>query len=194
MIKSCASIVLLLFSSAVFAQDPIPKCGTPDPTNEEIELVNRVLASSLNNNQRTPDDDPVNVLVAWHVIHSSSGQGNIPDIQIQAAVDILNTQYNDVFNFYFTLDTITRHENDDWYVFEPDEQSNQSSDEQQMRSQTAIDPVHYYNIWSVLTNYDSDGYITIGWNYFPFNSAENCLVTLPDLFCNIPQALTLPDK
>ena len=171
MIKSCASIVLLLFSSAVFAQDPIPKCGTPDPTNEEIELVNRALASSLNNNQRTPDDDPVNVLVAWHVIHSSSGQGNIPDIQIQAAVDILNAQYNDVFNFYFTLDTITRHENDDWYVFEPDEQSNQSSDEQQMRSQTAIDPVHYYNIWSVLTE-PEDGWIVLGWNYFPFNSSE----------------------
>ena len=109
---------------------------SPDPTEEEIKLANKSIDASLNNNQRTPDDDPVNVLVAWHVIHASSGLGNIPDSQIEAAVEILNIHYNDVFNYYFTLDTITRHENDDWFVFEPDEQSNQSSDEQQMRSQT----------------------------------------------------------
>ena len=97
MIKNC-TIIVLLFSNNIFAQDPIPKCGTQDPTEEEIELVNKTIASSFNNNQRTPDDDPVNVLVAWHVIHSSSGKGNIPDSQIQAAVDILNDQYNEVFN------------------------------------------------------------------------------------------------
>jgi adenosylhomocysteinase len=30
-------------------------------------------------------------------------------------------------------------------------------------------------------------------SHFPFNSAENCLVTLPDLSCKRPQALTFPD-
>ena len=171
MIKNCITIVLF-FSVHVFAQDHIPICGTPDPTEEEIKLTNKSIDASLNNNQRTPDDDPVNVLVAWHVIHASSGLGNIPDSQIEAAVEILNIHYNDVFNYYFTLDTITRHENDDWFVFEPDEQSNQSSDEQQMRSQTVTDPVHYYNVWSVQTE-PQDGWIVLGWNYFPFNSPED---------------------
>ena len=95
MVKNCITIVLF-FSAHVFSQDPIPICGTPDPTDEEIELANKSIDASLNNNQRTPDDDPVNVLVAWHVIHSSSGLGNIPDSQIQDAVDILNFQYNEV--------------------------------------------------------------------------------------------------
>ncbi len=171
MIKNYITIVLF-FSAHVFSQDPIPICGTPDPTDEEIELANKSIDASLNNNQRTPDDDPVNVLVAWHVIHSSSGLGNIPDSQIQDAVDILNYQYNEVFNFYFTLDTITRHENDDWFVFEYSENSNQGSDEQQMRSQTVTDPVHYYNIWSVQTE-AQDGWIVLGWNYLPFNSSED---------------------
>ena len=41
-----------------------------------------------------------------------------------------------------------------------------------MRSQTVIDPVHYYNVWSVKTE-PEDGYITLGWNYFPFWNSEN---------------------
>ena len=171
MIKNCITIVLF-FSVHGFSQDYIPICGTPDPTEEEIKLANKTIDASLDNNQRTPDDDPVNVLVAWHVIHASSGLGNIPDSQIEAAVEVLNFQYNDAFNFYFTLDRITRHENDDWFVFEYSENSNQGSDEQQMRSQTVTDPVHYYNVWSIQTE-AQDGWIVLGWNYFPFNSSED---------------------
>jgi len=163
---------LLFLNGCLLSQEPIPVCGTPDISEIEAEIVNKTIMDWKNDNSRTPDDDPVNILVAWHVIYSSSGQGNIPDSQIQAAVDILNSQYNELFNFYFTLDTITRHENDDWYVFEPDEQASQSSDEQEMRSETAIDPVHYYNVWSVLTQAE-DGWIVLGWNYFPFSSSES---------------------
>ena len=165
-------IICFLLSTILFSQVPRSRCGTPDPTKEEIVIVNEGIQASLNNGQRTPDDEPVNVLVAWHVIHSSQGQGNIPDWQIEDAVATLNEDYNDVFNYYFTLDTITRHGNDDWYVFEADECASQGSDEQEMRSQTVTDPVHYYNIWSVVTIAE-DGWITLGWNYFPFNSSES---------------------
>ena len=150
MLKNFFTLVLIL-NLNLSAQEYRPVCGTIDPSDEQIKLVNANIENSLANSQRTPDDDPVNVLVAWHVIHASSGLGNIPDSQIEAAIEILNMQYNEIFNYYFTLDTITRHENDDWFVFEPSEQSNQSSDEQQMRSETVIDTVHYYNIWSVQT-------------------------------------------
>ena len=84
----------------------------------------------------------------------------------------MNQAYNELFNFYFTVGVITRHENDDWFNFEVDENASQGFDEAQMRSQTYTDPTHYYNIWSVITNANPDGSITIGWNYFPFNSAE----------------------
>ena len=162
----------LLLGTLLFSQVPISRCGTPDPTAEQINAVNDSIQVFLNDNNRTPDYDAVNVLVAWHVIYSSQGQGNIPDWQIEDAIEILNYEYNGDLNYFFTLDTITRHENDDWFTFENSENASQGYDEQQMRSQTAIDPVHYYNIWSVNTLAE-DGWITLGWNYFPFNSPED---------------------
>ena len=153
------------------AEDLTPRCGTPPPTDNEVFMSNLEIEYWKSENPRTQDDEPVNILVAWHVIHASSGLGNIPDSQIEDAVAILNSQYNGLFNFYFTLDTINRVENDDWFVFEPDEQAGQDYEEQEMRSSTAIDPTHYYNVWSVLTEAEN-GWITLGWNYFPFNSGE----------------------
>ena len=164
--------IFLYLSTFIISQELVPKCGTADPTKEETQLVNNQIQGWMNSSSRTPDDDPVHILVAWHVISSSTGLGNIPDSQIRDAVEILNLRYNEVFNYYFTLDVITRHENDDWFLFEPNEQANQSYDEAQMRSSTVTDPEHYYNIWSVLTEAE-DGYITLGWNYFPFSSAED---------------------
>ncbi|MAV96672.1 MAG: hypothetical protein CMG06_05980, partial [Candidatus Marinimicrobia bacterium] len=167
-----AIIITFLITTSLFSQNFQSICGTPNPSQEQIEIVQQGIESYYDINSRTPDDDPVNVKVAWHVISSSAGQGDLTDSQIQSAVDVLNLRYNELFNFYFTLAVITRHENDDWYVFEAVECGNQGSDEQQMRSQTATDPVHYYNIWSVLTM-PEDGYIIYGWNYFPFDSAES---------------------
>ena len=126
----------------------------------------------MNDNNRTPDDDPVNIRVAWHAIQSSQGEGILPDEEIAEAIAILNSIYNEPFNYYFTLDTITRHENDDWFTFEPYEQATQNSDEQQMRSQTAVDPTHTYNVWSVLTLPDGN-YIIRGWNYWPSDFPES---------------------
>ena len=51
MIKNCITKVLF-FSLHVFSQAHIPICGTPDPTDEEIELANKSIDASLNNNQR----------------------------------------------------------------------------------------------------------------------------------------------
>jgi len=171
-VRVFAIIITFLITTSLFSQNFQSICGTPNPSQEQIEIVQQGIESYYDINSRTPDDDPVNVKVAWHVISSSAGQGDLTDSQIQSAVDVLNLRYNELFNFYFTLAVITRHENDDWYVFEAVECGNQGSDEQQMRSQTATDPVHYYNIWSVLTM-PEDGYIIYGWNYFPFDSAES---------------------
>ena len=172
--KTHAVIISLLITLPLFSQNLQSKCGTPDPSQAEIEAVQQSIQPYYDTSSRTPDDDPVNIKVAWHVITSSTGEGNLTDSQIHDAVDILNQAYNELFNFYFTVGVITRHENDDWFNFEVDENASQGFDEAEMRSQTYTDPVHYYNIWSVLTNPNPDGSITIGWNYFPFNSA--CLL------------------
>ena len=92
---------ILLLGTLLFSQVPISRCGTPDPTAEQINAVNDSIQIFLNNNNnRTPDYDAVNVLVAWHVIHSSQGQGNIPDWQIEDAIEILNYEYNDDLNYF----------------------------------------------------------------------------------------------
>ena len=77
----------LLLGTLLFSQVPISRCGTPDPTAEQINAVNDSIQVFLNDNNRTPDYDAVNVLVAWHVIYSSQGQGNIPDWQIEEAIE-----------------------------------------------------------------------------------------------------------
>ena len=146
------SVILSFFiTSSLFSQNFQFICGTPDPSQEEIEAVQQRIQPYYDTNSRTPDNDPVNIKVAWHVITSSVGEGYLSDSQIETAVDALNEQYNELFNFYFTLDVITRHENNDWFYFDLDENATQSSHEQQMRSQTNTDPVHYYNIWSIQT-------------------------------------------
>ena len=170
--KPHAVILSFFITSLLFSQNFQSKCGTPDPSQEEIEAVQQRIQPYYDTNSRTPDDDPVNIKVAWHVITSSTGEGNLTDSQIQSAVDDLNIQYNELFNFYFTLAVITRHENDDWFYFDIDENATQGSHEQQMRSQTNTDPVHHYNVWSIQTTPSEDGSIVAGWNYFPFWSSE----------------------
>ena len=165
-------ILIVALQLNLFSQELKPICGTPDPTIDQMNTSNTFIRNWELNNSRTPNDEPVNVKVAWHVVHNSDGLGNIATSQIENAVEQLNYYYNESFNFYFTLDTVTRHENNEWFLFEPDEQANESSDEQQMRSQTVVDPVHYYNIWSIKTE-PEDGYITLGWNYFPFWNSES---------------------
>ena len=107
-------IISFFITAPLFSQNFHSKCGTPNPSQEEMEAVQQRIQSYYDTNSRTPDDDPVNIKVAWHVITSSTGEGNLTDSQIQSAVNNLNQQYNELFNFYFTLGVITRHENDDW--------------------------------------------------------------------------------
>ena len=116
--KTHAVILSFLITTSLFSQNFQSECGTPDPTQAEIEAVRQRIQPYYDTSSRTPDDDPVNIKVAWHVITSSTGEGNLTDSQIHDAVDILNQAYNELFNFYFTVGVITRHENDDWFNFD----------------------------------------------------------------------------
>ena len=81
--KKHGLIFLYLIGSFLFSQEPLSRCGTPDPTEEEIESVNQKVQALLNDRTRTPDDEPVHIQVAWHVITSSTGEGNLTDSQIK---------------------------------------------------------------------------------------------------------------
>ena len=166
-------ISVIIFSyNFILLQEYQEVCGTPEPTEEEVNDSRRLVDDYWDlNGLDGRDNDPVHILVAWHVIYSSSGQGNISDLAIEQAVDNLNGAYNEIFNYYFTLDTVTRTMSDEWFTVSSDSAAVYSSQEEAMRDSLSIDPVHYYNVYSVKT-LGSGGWITLGWNYFPMWNEE----------------------
>ena len=84
MIKNVITLSFLIISS-LFSQNFQSKCGTPDPSQEEIEAVQQRIQPYYDSSSRTPDDDPVNVRVAWHAIQSSEGEGILSDADIADA-------------------------------------------------------------------------------------------------------------
>ena len=77
----------------------------------------------------------------------------------------MNAEFNQ-HQIYFVLDTVTYHQNDDWFYNIEDTGDDV---EAEMRSATYIDPVHYYNIWTVNLNGTGAG----GWNQFGSWNAES---------------------
>ena len=170
-------ISVIIFSyNFILLQEYQEVCGTPEPTEEEINTTRMLVDDYWDLNGRDGrDNDPVHILVAWHVIYASSGQGNISDATIENAVNGLNSAYNETFNYYFTLDTVTRTMSDEWFTVTSESGATYSAQETAMRDSLSIDPVHYYNIYSVKTLPTSEGWITLGWNYFPMWNIESSI-------------------
>ena len=140
------------------------RCGLSSPTMEEM-IKTKILTDEWINNRSSRDHYAVHVLVAWHVIHATNNVGNISTSAIEAAVQRLNLEYNEEHNIFFTLDTITRTANNDWFYLDGDLYG---EEEEAMRQSTYIDPYHYYNVWSC----DMSGTGAGGWNYFPWWNPE----------------------
>jgi hypothetical protein len=103
--------------------------------------------------------DIVNVQVAFHVIHSLSGNGNISDLMIYNQINVLNEAYEQ-YNIIFTLSSIDRTANDNWF-------SDMESYEQQYKQQLNIDPAHHLNI------YTGNMPGLLGWSYMPYSWSES---------------------
>ena len=65
-------IIFISILAQIYSQQLRSFCGTPDPTIDEINEVSKSIRNWEMSNHRTPSDEPVNVLVAWHVIHDSN--------------------------------------------------------------------------------------------------------------------------
>jgi len=171
-------ISIIIFSNNfILLQEYREVCGTPQPTEQEVNESKRFVDDYWDLNGRDGrDNDPVHILVAWHVIYASSGIGNLSDLAIEQAIDNLNDAYNELFNYYFTLDTVTRTMSDEWFEVTSESAATYSAQETAMRDSLSIDPVHHYNIYSVKTLPSSDGSgLTVGWNYFPMWNIESSI-------------------
>ena len=157
-------LIFFIYNIEAAEENRLP-CLTPAPDIEEVEYTYDQFNEYKRNNQSSRDTYPVHIYVAWHVIYNSSNAGYISLNLINNTIDAINEEYNQ-HEIHFTLDTVTYHQNDDWWgTFSG---SGQDPDEQEMRSSTYIDPAHYYNVWS--TNLSGTG--ACAWNYFP-NTGEN---------------------
>jgi len=132
-------------------------CGTVTPPPTVLESVQEELDrfKATSPIQR----DIVNVQVAFHVIHSLSGNGNISDLMIYNQINVLNEAYEQ-YNIIFTLSSIDRTANDNWF-------SDMESYEQQYKQQLNIDPAHHLNI------YTGDMPGLLGWAYMPYSWSES---------------------
>ena len=104
----------------------------------------------------------LSIPVAFHVIYASDGTGNVPDSQLQAQLDVMNTDYA-LSGVSFSLHGIDRTQSDRFSRL-----SKGFFTERKMKKALAVDPTHVLNIY--LTS-PSGG--ILGWSYFPWDYPEN---------------------
>ena len=157
--KKYCSIVIFLLNSLLLSksynstEDSNRTCTTPNLSEEQILETRQIVENWLSSNRDRPEEQ-VHILVAFHVIHASDGTGNISDQAIYDQFEWLNLAY-EPHNIFFTVDTIDRTENDEWF-------NNWDGQEAWAgMSQLAIDPYHYLNAYSANLYLDGSN----GWAY-----------------------------
>ena len=133
------------------------RCGTAPTSNDVLSQVQNTIEN--NKSQRRTSRNMVNVQVAFHVIYSSNGAGNISNDMIIDQIEVLNDA-NAPYDIIFTLVSVDYTMNDNWYN---DMEQYESTYKQQLH----IDPVHYLNI------YTGNMPGLLGWSYMPYSWPEN---------------------
>ncbi len=125
---------------------------------------------------------PVNVY--WHVINNGAGlaDGNIPDSQIAAQIDVLNAAYAP-YGFSFTLMATDRTTNSSWYTAGPG-----TTAERAMKSALRRGSADDLNIYS-----SNPGGGLLGWATFPSSYARKPMDDgVVVLFASVPGGTAAP--
>ncbi|MEP7027265.1 MAG: M43 family zinc metalloprotease [Candidatus Eisenbacteria bacterium] len=134
-------------------------CATPEPDAASAAALQAAVSSWLKQNHTQAGGQ---IKVAFHVIYNpSTGEGNIPDSQITAQIQTLNTEYASA-GFSFVLASTSRTGNKKWFTTVP------GGTERTMKSSLAIDPAHRLNVYTC-----KPGQSLLGWAYFPDSYPEN---------------------
>jgi hypothetical protein len=136
------------------------RCGTVDSSPEDIIRAPYSLEEWRTANLLM-DSNLVVIPVAFHVITTTTGLGDVPDWQIQEQIDTLNAAF-DSSGFIFYLSSVDRIPNNAWYNLDI-----QSPEETAMKQALAIDPTHTLNIYTA--NLASG---LLGWAFFPWSFPE----------------------
>jgi hypothetical protein len=146
-------------------------CGTPNPTQAQIDAVNARLAALRSLGGALPAvGDPVTVPVYWHVIHKGS-TGMLPQSMVDASIDVLNDSYAGLTggaptDFQFVLLATDYTDNPTWY-----DDCDVTSVETQMKTALRQGSEAYLNVYSC----GMTGSGLLGWATFPDWYAGNPL-------------------
>lgn len=135
-------------------------CGTPVPTAEEAATVQAQVDRWLRMNPQTQAVGGV-IKVAFHVIKSTSGEGNLTPAQVQSQIDVLNVTYQGT-GYSFVLASTDWTTNRKWFGMTP-----QTGVETQCKNALAISPATRLNIYTC-----KPGQSLLGWAYFPNSFPE----------------------
>ena len=151
------------------APDYIFPCGTP-PSSPEMVMRSKTAVNEWLAQNTTRDNDPVHILVAWHVITADNGiTGDLTDEEIQEQIDWLNNAFMD-HNIHFTLDVIDRTANNEWF-------NNWYGEDAWPGMQALnIDVYRYMNVYTAaLFNVGAAGwsYVPVGWSPYDYRNSVN---------------------
>lgn len=144
-----------------FDESSDKKCATPEHSEREREQIDAEVARFLALGGQDVTGGTINVY--WHVINNgtSLSQGNIPDSQITAQINVLNNAFGP-WGWTFNLVAVTRTTNSSWYTTTGG--SSEAAMKNALRQGTADD----LNIYS-----NNMGGGLLGWATFPSSYASN---------------------
>ena len=132
------------------------RCGTRDPSKEEIHEVEQELAS-MGGLKDEEKKTLLNIDAYFHVITDTSGNGALTQQEIEAQMDVLNAGFKQS-RTKFILKGTTTTANDAWFNISPF-----TSEEKVMKAALRIGDASTLNIYSLA---NKDGFL--GWAFFPF--------------------------
>jgi hypothetical protein len=100
--------------------------------------------------------------VAFHVISSKTGAGDVPESQLDAQIQVLNRDYAGV-GLSFRKAHVTRTRNDQWFKM-----GSGGGAERNAKKALAIEPANTLNIYTA-----NLGRGLLGWAYFPWSFEES---------------------
>lgn len=174
---------------------PSARCSTRTPTAEEIALVDEEMRLFQEDAEFSDIDSApgsVTVPVYFHVINKGSGieNGDIPDSQIQAQIDVLNQAYAGQTGgagtntpFRFQLAATDRTTNASWYTMTPG-----SAAETQAKNALHKGNAGALNLYTANIGQGLLGWATFPWDYSKSPSMDGVVV----LYTSLPGGTAAP--
>jgi hypothetical protein len=155
---ACAWLAL---SGAAFAQEQLSiRCMTVEPDEAQRQRIDETVRRNMQMRAALSlaAVSGGTIDVYFHVISKggTASEGNVPDAQISAQIDVLNDAYA-VWGWSFRLAAVTRTNNVTWYTAGPG-----STEEAQMKTALRVGTADDLNIYTL-----NPGGGLLGWATFP---------------------------